>query len=558
MSRLVNRQVLRELSEPHVQQRMTWWRLPLHRPTDSHVGGIDRITYVSWTAVILLAGFVLRLARVPRVIYLDEAWVVNSVVDLTWRDMLFNPKWLPIPPPAFLVVLRGILRLIGPTEMRVELLFLVVSVAVMIAAAILGRQLFDRPGALAFTAIMALSPVALGRSTQVKWYGSDLLIVCLILILLAGYLRAPSHSRYLAIVASLIAALAFSYTAVFLVLPACWIVWRAGPRAGQWLRLAACAVSPAIAGFLIWYAFVYPYRNNSNMRQYWVQFFPPAGPAIARYYAHRFADLALFIYYPSTFSSRLIPAGIGLVLIYGAWSLFPSTRNKDSRRELAMATAFFPLATLLTLNAVRLYPLGGERTNLFALPSLAVLFVAGVEGSARLLRRIRPFPVAPILSVALALWIFAAVVSIRGESSAVAADVPQALQFLQQNSAPGDAILLHPTLDEQFRFYRRLAPDPPGEFVTGAVGYTCCMRSGPFIIGPIPTEVLLADFGRVLDTTSSKKVWYVYDDSLGGPSATKRDERGQLLLAVRQRGCRISEPRYFGGISVDEIACTFP
>ena len=513
---------------------------------------MSRAAYLLWTAVILVAGFVLRLARVPRVIYLDEAWVVNSVLDLSWRDMLFHPQWLPIPPPGLLIALRALLRFLAPTETRIELLFLAVSVAAMIAAAILGRRLFDSPGALAFTAIMVLSPVAVDRSVQVKWYGSDLLVACLVLILLTNYVKVPSLNRYLALVAILVVGFAFSYTAIFFVLPACWMVWRVGSRADRWLRLAGCAAAPGIAGFLIWYTFVYPYRNNSNMKLYWVPFFPPPGAAIARYYAQRFADLALFIYYPNTFSSRLVPIVIGLVLIGGAWFLLSSWRDRDTRLEMAIAAAFCPLAALLALNTLRMYPLGGERTNLFALPSLTILFVTGLQGFARLLKRV---PVSPIVSAALVLWIIVAAQSSRGESTAQVADVPHALDFLDRNSAPADAILIHPALDEQFRFYRRVTPGPARAFITGGVGWTCCMRENPFIIGPIPNEVLLADFRGVLDTSSSKRVWYVYDDALSGPRKTKRDERGQLLPALREQGCRISEPHYFGGITVDEILC---
>lgn len=356
----------------------------------------------------------------------------------------------------------------------------------LIAAAVLGRQLFDRPGALAFTAIIALSPVAADRSVQVKWYGSDLLIACLILILLARYLEAPTRSRYLAIVGLLVVGLAFSYTAVFFILPACWVVWCAGSRAGRWVRLTVCAAAPGVTGVLMWYAFVYPYRNNPNMHQYWLGFFPPSGAAIVRYYLQRSADLALFIYYPSPFSSRLIPIAILLVLMCGTWFLLTSLRDRDNRRKLAAVAAFFPLAALLVLNLLRMYPLGGERTNLFALPSLAILFVAGLEGLGRMVGRIRPVPAAPVVSTALVLWIAACLVSITGESSALAADVPRALQFLHQNSAPGDAVLIHPALDEQFRFYRRLEPCPDGSFVTGGIGWSCCMRTEPFIVGPVP------------------------------------------------------------------------
>lgn len=516
---------------------------------------MSRTAYLLWTAVIFVVGFLLRLARVPRVIYLDEAWVVNSTLDLSWRDMLFHPQWLPIPPPGLLIALRGILRFIAPTELALEDLFLAISVAVMIAAAVLGRRLFDRPGALAFTAIMVLSPVAVDRSVQVKWYGSDLLVACLILILITGYVTVPGLNRYLALIATLVVGLAFSYTAIFFVLPACWAVWRVGSRAARWLRVAGCAAAPGIAGFLIWYTFVYPYRNNPNMKLYWVPFFLPSGLAIARYYAQRFADLALFIYYPNTFFSRLVPIAIGLVLIAGAWFFVSSWRNRDIRREMAIAAAFLPLAALFVLNVLRMYPLGGERTNLFALPSLAILFVAGLEGFARLLKRV---PVTPVVSAALVLWIIVAAQSNMAVSSMQAADVPHALQFLEHNSTSGDAILIHPVLDEQFRFYRRVTPGPTRAFVTGGVGWTCCMRTNPFIIGPISTEVLMSDFRRVLSTSGSKRIWYVCDDAIAGPSRTKRNERAQLLPALREQGCRTSKPRYFGGITVDEIACSAP
>jgi len=61
----------------------------------------------------LLAAAVLACYGITRSLWLDEAWVANSVLERTWSGLFYYPDWLQTSPPLFLAVERLTVWLLG-------------------------------------------------------------------------------------------------------------------------------------------------------------------------------------------------------------------------------------------------------------------------------------------------------------------------------------------------------------------------------------------------------------------------------------------------------------
>src|SRR6185369_5173490 len=108
----------------------------------------------------VLLGFtlILGLYGIERSLWLDEAWVANSVHAPTLGGMFYYPNWLQTSPPLFLMLVRSAVGLFGLSTVvlrSVPLLLALVAVAALLGA---GRRLFWRRFAVLARAILAFTP----------------------------------------------------------------------------------------------------------------------------------------------------------------------------------------------------------------------------------------------------------------------------------------------------------------------------------------------------------------------------------------------------------------
>src|SRR5689334_949174 len=65
---------------------------------------------------LLLAGAIMRLSYLDRSLWLDEAWVANSVQSPTLHEAFYYDGWLQTTPPLFVVMSRVITTLFGTSN----------------------------------------------------------------------------------------------------------------------------------------------------------------------------------------------------------------------------------------------------------------------------------------------------------------------------------------------------------------------------------------------------------------------------------------------------------
>lgn len=323
--------------------------------------------WVGYAAALLVAacGLWLRAAYLGRSLWLDEAWVANSVLTGTLSDMFYYDRWVQTTPPLFLLVTRYTVQWLGLSNevlRAAPVLFSLLAGVIMYA---LARRLVGRYTALLAWTLLFLSPTAITWARYLKQYSLELLVTNVLLWLSVRYLERPSGRRFALLAAAALFGLLASYPAILL-LPAILlaVAGRSVSRAAK-LGVAGSAVATG-AHFL----FVQPNQSRDLKA-----FFFPAGDL--RGLAERTADNALLYLAHLPVPSRVLLAewvtGLAVVALLGAGLVLAIRRFRRGRRlwlETYLVCAG-PCAAMLACDALTIYPVT-PRTTLFAIPAIVL------------------------------------------------------------------------------------------------------------------------------------------------------------------------------------------
>src|SRR5689334_14581043 len=126
------------------------------------------------TVALLALTLLLGLYGIERSLWLDEAWVANSVNAPTLSGMFYYPNWLQTSPPLFLLLGRIAIRVFGLSTVvlrSVPLLLSLVAVWAMLRAA---RRVVSAPFAVLATAALAFHPTVVEYFKAFKQYGGEI------------------------------------------------------------------------------------------------------------------------------------------------------------------------------------------------------------------------------------------------------------------------------------------------------------------------------------------------------------------------------------------------
>ena len=101
-----------------------------------------RITTCLIAIAVAVYGVVLRFAGLGRSLWLDEAWVANSVATSSLAKMFYYKSWLQTSPPLFLVLIRETVAVFGLTNAVLRAIPLLMGLFAMAVMFILARQVF--------------------------------------------------------------------------------------------------------------------------------------------------------------------------------------------------------------------------------------------------------------------------------------------------------------------------------------------------------------------------------------------------------------------------------
>jgi uncharacterized membrane protein len=186
---------------------------------ESLLAGADGKRPEAWLVAGLLLltalSFLLFTRSLDRSIWVDEAWVANSILSEDLGGMFYYEHWLQTNPPLFLVLVRGVTALVGPSEAALRSLAVVLGVASALLLGLLARRMMKPAWALLSVALLLSSREFVQQAQSVKHYAGDVFAALVLLHLSLSYLQSRS-ARSLQWVLLAYVPLAFlSFAAVF-------------------------------------------------------------------------------------------------------------------------------------------------------------------------------------------------------------------------------------------------------------------------------------------------------------------------------------------------------
>jgi len=471
----------------------------------------------------------------------DEAWVAVSIAQTGLRDMFF----FEIPqstPPLLLLLMRGLVRLMGPHDWVFRLWPALAGVMAAPLIFFVCRRLTGSPGAGFFCmSLWAVNPVVVRYSQEVKQYTTDAM-VGLSLILLAE--RAiERHARggdwrpilTLTLVAAIFIGL--SHSAVFFVaaiaLRLAWYLSTAPPTGkgrrhlwAQWAIFVGATLT--VFGLIQWFL-IRPQLADWLVEFWRSNYLPVSGFQEAIGFIFRetygffwflfggWANGMLFGRAPLLFAS------IGLVGILAMLL---------DRRTVALLYLATPFVLTLLASALERYPYGGVRTDLFLAP---LLFICVAYGLHRIIAtaRLGPRGSEALGYLVILFFPFLQLVENRGRVGKVKEDVSSAVRTLEADFRPGDLVGVHPSAYYAYYHY------------SGDTG------QGVQEVGSWDDSDLASaerDIGRLIDSLSSPgRLWLVFSGDRGNHRQAYRD--------IAEAQCDLSGEWIYEGAALFRYRC---
>lgn len=501
-----------------------------------------------------MAGIALRMSCAGRPYWIDEAWVLNSVLSPSLGAMFNYREWLQTTPPGLLLLLRAVAMVVPQWLDHLRWLFILCGIATLLLFMRTAKTMLGRSFLCLACAVFALSPALVWNATEVKQYSVDALATTANLYCGLAYIAQPSRTLYTrwCVLNVLFVTVSFS---VVLCLPAmvlAGLVMHDAPRWPARLRavlphtlLAACAV-----GF-IYLVFVRPHAGLPSLAQFWAQGFHATSGESVLFYWRR--NLSLLFYFLDIKIAS--PGGLLLLLALTGIGAVSVLRAADGVRRGAarLMVLAMPIVATVIANQLGVYPLGEYRMVAFLAPCLIVLMARGLEWGVGMAlapcrgaigRHAGHAGHALGLASTLAMVVFLAnTLSVqwwgpsRGGGERLwrgSVEILPLIDYLHAVDALRRPVFVHAFYQQLFRYYTRETPlQAPVSFAHS--GYPCCIPDKPWHgYGADPAEV--AQEVAALVELNGKTPFHVV--LYARPSWPSRDAVAPYIAAFDAHGCK--------------------
>jgi hypothetical protein len=464
---------------------------------------LSRIVKAAVPAAVLLSALGAGIYGMGRSLWLDEAWVANSVQAPSLSRMFFHTAWLQVNPPLFLLLVRWVVRVLGVSNTSLRFAPLALAMLAAVCMLLLARRVLSPAFAALACALLALHPTAIEFSHSLKQYSGELAATTVVLLATIFYLQQPDRPRFLVLLAAASLALPLAYPAVFL-LPGILLAVYFTSAKGRAMVLT-CTTGGI---FLVLYGV----------------FIRPNSSAALREFFKTVAD--------SGFSTGLAAAALFCVLA-GVRLAISLRRTPPGWREWTQIVCLLPCILFAASGVLGWYP-DSHRTRLFVLPCFMLLLIMTVEElSTRLKLRLD----AVALCAALAIATLAISKQVTEHRNKPEEDIAGAVRFLQAHVGPRDLVLVHPSVREGFLLYSRVDKweAPPAIFAD--TGWPCCQRGRDPMPGGSTERAIVEDLNARIPQGFSGRIWLYYTTRPTHWTYVGMNEQNTWKQYFWERGC---------------------
>jgi hypothetical protein len=432
------------------------------------------------TVALLGLTLVLGLYGIERSLWLDEAWVANSVNAPTLGGMFHYPNWLQTSPPVFLLLSRVAIHLFGLSTVvlrSVPLLISLVAVWAMLGAA---RRVVSPPFAVLATAVLAFHPTVVEYFKSFKQYGGEVAATGLVLWAAVTYLQQPDlnqakRKQFYVLLSVTVVAMTLSYPTVLL-LPGLIVVVALGDRRRA---VALAGISGVVLAVL-----------------YWLLVRPNYTPALRAYWM---GD-------PQAWLTPGMMAAVAFCAVVAARIAISPYADQRDRVSILLLT---PCVLLFASELLGWYP-ASPRTQLFVRPCFLLLLAISAEDLITYTKW-RRVPVDAVIILAAAIVMFLGVRKQFHEGRfQPEEDMSGAVRYLRKNVGPSDLVLVHPSIREGFLLYTAMQGWTARPVIYGDTGWPCCPRGRPAGVDITTPEKIRRDLDAKVPRDFHGRIWLFY------------------------------------------------
>jgi hypothetical protein len=496
-------------------------------------------------------------------IWMDEAWVANSVLEPSAHDVFFTGTWTQSSPPLFLLLERWVVGFLGHSEAALRVLPVAAGLAGLLLVALAFSRWLSTPAALLSLTLLCGNYYLIKYCQQVKQYGTDFLVSAVLLLLVGRCIEGPSRRHLVALLAAGTIGFFLSYTAAF------WLIslvisasLSRSPKAFrpqglsrfQWPRMAGagCVLGSALA--LVYVVFVRPNRTVALIRNFQSDNLDLHHPLSALQQLISAIGI-LLAPRPGIFSGVVGISAAALASFVIVWAIIGSWVGEQRGLMLALSGAL-PPATAFAASILGFYPvLDCPRMLLFALPSVALLLGLGID-------ILLALPVLRAHQTGLCITVVGICIAMVLASQVIFFRYPRpneenrpAMALLKSSLDLGDLLFVQGGMYEQFKYYRIALGFRPQNIYVGNE-WPCCATGDR----NEATSPFVRDFGRDLLEAASRarghRLWLlIAAGSVSHWSAPFRDEIQGAPRILIGGGCKQEVRRLFGETLVESYSC---
>jgi uncharacterized membrane protein len=141
---------------------------------------------------LLLMGIVTRVYFLDRSLWLDEAWVANSIQATNLKQAFYYDDWLQTTPPLFIAISRLITVLFGTSNVAFRALPAFAGVVSIVFFSFIALRLLKPSYAMTAILLFVFSPQLILYSQSLKQYSTDVLSTVGLVAIGLIYLKTPT------------------------------------------------------------------------------------------------------------------------------------------------------------------------------------------------------------------------------------------------------------------------------------------------------------------------------------------------------------------------------
>jgi uncharacterized membrane protein len=529
---------------------------------------------------LLVAGVITRIHLLDRSLWLDEAWVANSIRAPSLHETFYYDDWLQTTPPLFVVFGRLITTVFGTSNVVLRALPAFSGIVSVLLFSFMALRLLKPSFAMIAILLFVFSPRVILYSQSLKQYSTDVLSTISLLVL--GYLYIEKRAdRWFYLLLAAVVALSFLSYPAMLFLP--FLLYAAitkveSQRANdtqrairpKWLwvfLVIALAVLVSVTNYLF---FIAPNKTSAL-----TEFFPEGfyqGRSLAEFlefYGLRLLTLTGLFFFGGSSVLRIVTLCITVLGFIHLWMFQTKWPRLETFQTAVLLTA--PIAGIVGLNLLGFYPLPGfdHRILLFVFPITALAFCLGLQFLASLAARFVASRLASIKAttvenvmgsvvfVALLglVWLFFYTVGVQPFFAEEYEDSEEAIAYLAQRVQANDVLYVHAAMREQFKLYGGMLPVAPSRVLYGRVGMPCCPRKGYRSPQQESAADVVGEISALSNAAVGRSLWLLVTDRPVHWVYLQRNDIELLERGLANQGCNKIEETRFAGVYIGHFGC---